>query len=269
MTLSRNAPKDGAEYYGPFGGRYQTREIIAAIRQTLLLPDCARKFPRDIGKDRPCLKYQMGSCAGWCLEGLTQEDYRARVDQAALILQGKSEELIAQLRERMEQAAEELRFEQAAALRDRIRSVEALSHKQRVISTAFSDTDAIGFQRGAKSCFTVLHFQNGDLTGKDAEMLDEPVEEDGEAISKLVRQYYASRGTVPKHILLPAECDDSEELETYPQTRRAYAARRKRPAQRARGDPAPHDAGPAPQQNARVAAEGAGPGGLSEEDRGL
>ena len=215
MTLSRNAPKDGGEYYGPFGGRYQTREIIAAIRQTLLLPDCARKFPRDIGKDRPCLKYQMGSCAGWCLEGLTQEDYRARVDQAALILQGKSEELIAQLRERMEQAAEELRFEQAAALRDRIRSVEALSHKQRVISTAFSDTDAIGFRRGAKSCFTVLHFQNGDLTGKDAEMLDEPIEEDGEAISKLVRQYYATRGTVPKHILLPVECDDAGELETY------------------------------------------------------
>ena len=153
--------------------------------------------------------------ARWCLEGLTQEDYRARVDQAALILQGKSEELIAQLRERMEQAAEELRFEQAAALRDRIRSVEALSHKQRVISTAFSDTDAIGFQRGAKSCFTVLHFQNGDLTGKDAEMLDEPIEEDGEAISKLVRQYYASRGTVPKHILLPVECDDAGELETY------------------------------------------------------
>ena len=215
MTLSRNAPKDGAEYYGPFGGRYQTHEIIAAIRQTLLLPDCARKFPRDIGKDRPCLKYQMGSCAGWCLEGLTQEDYRARVDQAALILQGKSEELIAQLRERMEQAAEELRFEQAAALRDRIRSVEALSHKQRVISTAFSDTDAIGFCRGAKSCFTVLHFQDGDLTGKDAEMLDEPIEEDGEAISKLVRQYYATRGTVPKHILLPVECDDAGELETY------------------------------------------------------
>ena len=215
MTLSRSAPKDGASYYGPFGGRYQTREIIAAIRQTLLLPDCARKFPRDIGKDRPCLKYQMGSCAGWCLEGMAQEDYRARVDQAALILEGKSAELIEALRGRMEQAAEELRFEQAAALRDRIRAVEALSLKQRVISTTFSDTDAVGFIRGAKSCFTVLHFRDGDMIGKDAEMLDEPVEDDGEAVSNLVRQYYATRGAVPRHILLPLECDDLEELETF------------------------------------------------------
>ena len=215
LSLSRTAPRDGAEYFGPFGGRFQTREIIDVIRKALLLPDCSRKLPRDIGKDRPCLKYQMGSCAGWCLAGRSQEDYRARIDQAALILEGKSEELLAALREKMETAAEELRFEQAAALRDRILAIEALSRKQRVISTVFSDTDAIGFCRGAKSCFTVLHFQNGDLSGKDAEMLDEPVEEDGEAISKLIRQYYALRGTVPKHILLPFECDDREELETF------------------------------------------------------
>ncbi|MBQ3480845.1 MAG: excinuclease ABC subunit UvrC [Oscillospiraceae bacterium] len=215
MTVSRSAPKDGASYFGPFGGRYQTREIIDVIRRTLLLPDCARKFPRDIGKERPCLKYQMGSCAGWCLEGPTQEDYRSRIEQAALILEGRSAELIEDLRSEMERAAGELRFEQAAALRDRIRAVEALSHRQRVISTAFSDTDAIGFCRGAKSCFTVLHFRGGDLSGKDAEMLDEPIEEDAEAISKLVRQYYATRGAVPKHILLPIECDDREELETF------------------------------------------------------
>ena len=215
MTVSRSAPKDGASYFGPFGGRYQTREIIDVIRRTLLLPDCSRSFPRDIGKERPCLKYQMGSCAGWCLPGMTQEDYRTRMEQAALILEGRSEELIAALREKMEGAAEELRFEQAAALRDRIRAVEALSHKQRVISTAFSDTDAIGFCRGAKSCFTVLHFRDGDMSGKDTEMFDEPIEEDAEAVSKLVRQYYSTRGTVPKHILLPIECDDAEELETF------------------------------------------------------
>ncbi|MBR0040088.1 MAG: excinuclease ABC subunit UvrC [Oscillospiraceae bacterium] len=215
MTVSRTAPKDGASYYGPFGGRYRTREIIDVLRGALLLPDCTRKFPRDIGRERPCLKYQMGSCAGWCLEGHSEEDYRTRVEQAALILEGKSEELLSQLREKMEQAAEELRFEQAAALRDRIRAVEALSQKQRVISTAFSDTDAVGFIRGAKSCFTVLHFRGGDMIGKDTEMLDEPVEDDGEAVSNLVRQYYATRGAVPRHVLLPVECDDLEELETF------------------------------------------------------
>ena len=215
LEVSRTAPKDGANYYGPFGGRYRTREIIDVLRGALLLPDCTRRLPRDIGKERPCLKYQMGSCAGWCLEGRTEEDYRTRIEQAALILEGKSAELLSQLREKMEQAADELRFEQAAALRDRIRAVEALSQKQRVISTAFSDTDAVGFIRGAKSCFTVLHFRGGDMIGKDAEMLDEPVEDDGEAVSNLVRQYYATRGAVPRHVLLPVECDDREELETF------------------------------------------------------
>ena len=171
MTVSRSAPKDGADYYGPFGGRFQTREIIRVIQNALLLPDCTRKFPRDIGKERPCLKYQMGSCAGWCLEGRDQSDYRARMAQAALILEGKSGELVASLREEMERAAEELRFETAAALRDRIRAIENLEHKQRVISTAFSDTDAVGFCRGAKSCFTVLHFKDGDMSGKDTEKI--------------------------------------------------------------------------------------------------
>ena len=71
MSVTRNAPKDGASYFGPFGGRYQTREIITVIQNALLLPDCSRRFPRDIGKERPCLKYQMGSCAGWCLPGMT------------------------------------------------------------------------------------------------------------------------------------------------------------------------------------------------------
>ena len=212
MSVSRSAPKDGARYFGPFGGRYQTREIISVIQNALLLPDCPRSFPRDIGRERPCLKYQMGSCAGWCLGRLSREDYAQRISQAALLLEGRSSELISDLTEKMEQAAEELRFEQAAALRDRIRAVEGLERRQRVISTAFSDTDSVGFCRGAKSCFTVLHFKNGDMTGKDAEMVDEPVEEDSEAVSRFVRQYYAVRGVVPKTVLLPLECEDREEL---------------------------------------------------------
>ncbi len=214
LALSSRAGKDGARYFGPFGGRYQTREIIQTIQKALLLPDCSRKFPRDIGKERPCLNYHMGNCAGWCLRDSDAEDYRRRMSQAAMILEGKSGELIEQLRAQMEQAAEELRFERAAALRDRLRAIETLTNKQRVIATAFADTDAIGFCRGAKSCFTVLHFVKGDLAGKDVEMLEEPLEEDAEAISDLVREYYtAHRGGWPKSILLPCELEDAAELE--------------------------------------------------------
>ena len=214
MSLSNKALKDGARYFGPFGGRSQTRNMISTISKALLLPDCSRKFPRDIGKERPCLNYHMGSCLGWCLRDSDAEDYRRRAMQAAQILEGKGGELMEEIRAQMEQAAEELRFEKAAELRDRLRAVENLANRQRVIATAFADTDAIGFCRGAKSCFTVLHFVNGDLVGKDTEMMDEPLEEDSEAISDLVRQYYtAHRGGWPKSILLPCKIDDREDLE--------------------------------------------------------
>ena len=214
MSLSNRAAKDGAKYYGPFGSRGQTRNVISTISKALLLPDCSRKFPRDIGKERPCLNYHMGACLGWCLKDSSGEEYRRRMSQAALILDGKSGELLEDLRCQMEQAAEELRFEKAAELRDRLRAVENLSNRQRVIATAFADTDAIGFCRGAKSCFTVLHFVNGDLVGKDTEMMEEPLEEDSEAISDLVRQYYtAHRGGWPKSVLLPCEIEDRQDLE--------------------------------------------------------
>lgn len=214
MSLINRSAKDGARYFGPFGGRGQTYGIIETISRALLLPTCAKKFPRDIGKERPCLNYQMGNCAGWCRGVPDAEEYRRRMAQAMLILEGKSAELTRELTEKMEQAAEELRFEQAAELRDRLRAVESLANRQRVISTAFADTDAIGFCRGAKSCFTVLHFVNGDLVGKDTEMMDEPLEDDGEAVAGLALQYYtAHRGGWPKSVLLPCEIDGKEALE--------------------------------------------------------
>ena len=214
MTICARAGKDGADYFGPFGGRSQSREIIDAISKALLLPDCSRSFPRDIGKERPCLNYHLEKCAGWCLRDADAADYRVRIEQAALILDGKSDELFSALRKEMTAAAEELRFERAGELRDRIRAIEGLQNRQRVIATAFTDTDAVGFRRGAKSCFTVLHFVEGDLTGKDVEMLDEPLESDSEAVEGLVRQYYTAPGTgIPKTVLLPCEIDGAGDLE--------------------------------------------------------
>ncbi len=216
MSLVSNAGKDGAKYFGPFGGRSQTRDIISTISKALLLPDCSRKFPRDIGKERPCLNYHMGTCAGWCLIDSSAEDYRQRMMQAALILDGRSKELVEQLREKMESAAEELRFERAAELRDRLRAIDGVANKQRVIATAFADTDAIGFCRGAKSCFVLLHFVEGSLVGKEVMMVEEPLEDDSEAMSAFIHQYYGThRGGWPKSVLLPCEIEDRPELEDF------------------------------------------------------
>ena len=214
MEIVSRASKDGAEYYGPFGGRSQSRGIIDAVTAALKLPDCSRQFPRDIGKERPCLNYHLKRCAGWCLREKGAEEYQTLCRQASLLLQGRGGELTEQLKQEMEQEAEALRFEKAAELRDRIRAIEGADNRQRVIATAFRDTDAAGFCRGAKSCFTVLHFVEGDLAGKDVEMFDEPLEEDNEAVAELVRQYYTAEGSPrPRHILLPCEIEGAEELE--------------------------------------------------------
>lgn len=212
FTIVGSAKKDGAVYFGPFGGRSVTRNIIDAASKAVGLATCSKRFPCDIGRDRPCLNYHMGNCRGWCRGELSAEEYRIAVEQVCLILGGKTAELIDELTAKMQEASEQLRFEAAAELRDRIRAIQSVSNKQKVIATAFSDTDAVGFVRGAKSCFVVLHFNDGSLTGKDFELVPEPLESDGEAVSAYMRQYYASRGVMPKNILLREIPEDADAL---------------------------------------------------------
>lgn len=212
FSVAGSAKKDGAAYYGPFGGRSVTKEIISAVCKAVGLPSCAKRFPRDIGRERPCLNYHMGNCRGWCRGELSQEEYRIAAEQACLILDGKTNELINDLTQKMLTASEQLHFEAAAELRDRIRAIENVSNKQRVIATSFSDTDAVGFKRGAKSCFVVLHLKDGSLTGKDFELVPEPLESDDEAISAYINQYYTARGVYPKTILIREEPEDCAAL---------------------------------------------------------
>ena len=236
FTLVNRTAKDGAKYFGPFGGRALTKDIIDTVSKALRLPTCSRRFPRDIDRARPCLNYHMGACAGWCRSGkLTPEDYRAAISQAELVLSGRTKELTSELESQMEQAAEELKFELAASLRDRIRAVEGLENRQRVISAVYADTDAVGFFRGARSCFTVLHYVNGDLADKDFELMDEPLEADGEAVSALLRQYYAARGAWPRFILLP-DCMADEDLDALSELFSKDAGRRVRAEIPQRGD---------------------------------
>ena len=215
FTVSNKAEEDGAEYFGPFGGRGTSFDIIETISKTLQLPTCSRRFPEDIGKSRPCLNYHLNQCAGWCTKEADPADYQRRIKEAKLILSGKTTELTKQLRIEMEEAAETLRFEQAAEIRDRMRAIDSLSNRQRVIATAFADTDAVGFVRGAKSCFAVLHFKDGDLAGKDYELMEEPLESDEEALSALLLQYYERRGAYPKVVLVPVPFENLQELSAY------------------------------------------------------
>ncbi|WP_297716654.1 excinuclease ABC subunit UvrC [Intestinimonas sp.] len=210
FSLANRPAEDGARYFGPYGSRGATQDIIEAIQSALHLPKCRKKFPRDIGRERPCLYYRMGQCDGYCRPEMDQSRYKENMEQAVRLLEGKYEEVCADLQAEMEQAAEELRFERAAELRDRIAAMELLGKRQKVVAGSLADTDVVGFHRGeAKSCFVVLHFVEGDLAAKDMELLETPVEEAREdTVSALVKQYYGGRGALPRQILLPCDIED-------------------------------------------------------------
>ena len=209
MELVSRVMGDGASYFGPYGGRFVTQRVIDTIRLTLKLPGCSKKFPRDLGKERPCLNYHMNNCDAWCQLSRSPAEYRARMEQAMLLLQGKYTELADSLREKMLAAAEALDFEQAAMLRDRLRAVESLGQKQLVTAGSMANTDVIGYyQSEAKACFAVLHYVDGNLLDKEYEIL-QPADSEEDAISTLVKQYYLARGAAPKVILLPKPMEDA------------------------------------------------------------
>ena len=209
ITLVNRLGNDGAGYYGPFGSRGVTNALLEAIRHTLKLPDCSRQFPRDIGKDRPCLNYHMNLCSGWCQQGKTQTEYLQTIEQAKQLLQGNYKQVADEIKTQMIEAADTLNFELAASLRDRLRAVENLGQKQLVTAGSLADTDVIGFfQTDMRACFTVLHFSGGNLLDKDYEILS-PVDDISFAVSSLMKQYYLSRGYAPRFVLLPCEIEDS------------------------------------------------------------
>ena len=145
IELVSKIADDGAQYFGPFGSRGVTQSVMEAIGAALKLPACKKQFPRDVGKDRPCLNYHMNRCAGWCQESKSCTEYRILMEQARQLLQGNYKSTADEIRRQMLDAAENLEFELAAALRDRLTAVEALGQKQLVTAGSLADTDVIGY----------------------------------------------------------------------------------------------------------------------------
>ncbi len=210
ISIVSKLADDGAQYFGPYGSRGVTQSLLEAIYAALKLPGCKKQFPRDIGKERPCLNYHMDRCAGWCQEGKSAAEYRQAMEQARQLLLGNYKAEAEKIRKEMLAAADQLEFERAAALKKRLQAVEALGQKQLVTAGTLADTDVIGYgQTEAKACFAVLHFSGGNLLDKDYEVF--PVPEDREeAVSGLMKQYYLARGYAPRHVLLPFALEDGE-----------------------------------------------------------
>ena len=213
FTLVSKPAQDGARYFGPFGGRHETRAALQAVCAALKLPTCSRQFPRDIGKERPCLNHHIGKCDAFCSpDGPDGAEYRRRVTQAAQLLDGKLRQVTTVLRQEMETAAEALEFEKAAALRDRLQALQVLGKQQQVIAGVCADTDVWGVYIGAVRCgAAVLHIENGDLLGRQTEIFPTAADQTApEVLSAVLSQYYLDKAVLPREILLPCLFDGSE-----------------------------------------------------------
>ena len=213
FSIQGRMADDGARYFGPFGGRHDTQSILDALRTALKLPACGKVFPRDQGKERPCLNYHMGQCDGYCRKEVPRSQHQQAIEQAVRLLEGKFGEVEKELKGQMEEAAEALEFEKAAALRDRLRAITLLGKRQKVVAGYLADTDVLGLYMGeVRSGVAVLHFQEGELTGRDLEVFPTAGEPAEEILSAFLVQYYTPRGLLPRQILLPEAMEGAADL---------------------------------------------------------
>ena len=217
LSVAGRREKDDALYFGPYGGRGTANMAIRLLSETFLLPSCTRKFPRDIGKERPCLQLHMKKCCGVCTGVLPPEPYQDIIRQCIQVLEGKSSELEEQLQDKMEQAAEEMLFEQAAVYRDRIRAIQKLRQSRIAVVTGGADTDALGYAvRGSRACIVRLSYRGGVLVDRSKILLDGLDEGDAaDSLESFLQQYYTKLNWAPKTICVSHEIEDQQAMETY------------------------------------------------------
>ncbi len=164
---------DGALYIGPYKSSYYVKSAVEEANKIFMLPTCNRQFPRDFRKDRPCLNYHIKQCMAPCTGRVRLEDYRESLHQALDFLKGGSSNSIRQLTAQMEEAAENLEFERAARIRDKIAAVKRMGDKQKVVLSKVLDQDVIAsFQNDGKTCFQVFRFEGGRLFDRESFIFD-------------------------------------------------------------------------------------------------
>ncbi len=210
MQVVRQVKNDGAHYYGPYSSAAAIRETLKEIYRIFPLRHSSLERCRKRG--RPCLFHQIGQCSAPCHGKITQSDYRKLVDGVIQLLEGRESEVIVRLQQRMEQAAEDMRFEDAARLRDQICSIEKSIEKQKVTDYGGGNQDVIGLhQDGGEVEVTLLFIRQGRLIGRRSYpvewKLDLP-----ELLSGFLQEYYSSKVILPDQILLPFALEGADLL---------------------------------------------------------
>lgn len=212
--------EDGAEYIGPFTSAFAVREMVERAQDCFLLPRCTREFPKDFGKGRPCLNSHIGKCMAVCSGKISCEAYNDAVQAALRMIRYGKKDIVRQLKEKMEAAAERLDFETAALLRDQIAAIDRVAAGQKVVVDADTEMDILALAGTTHAvCAAVLRYRDGRLTDKREFLFHDSTDIDA-VREEFLPQYYLVGEDVPKTIAVDALPSDHEALrEALAQTR--------------------------------------------------
>lgn len=217
VFMTRNHEKDKAKYFGPYSSGYAIKETIEVIHSIWKLRTCHKKFPRDIGKDRPCLNFFIGKCTAPCSGDISSEDYNKIIDEVYEFLNGKHEVIVKKLELEMQELSDNLEFEKASEIRDKIIAIRRLEEKQKVETDVGDDQDIIAFARAFDEALVQVFFvRNGKMTGREHFMLNGVTDMSREDImTAFVKQFYCETTFVPKEIILETDILDKEIITQY------------------------------------------------------
>lgn len=214
IYATRKIVKDGGRYFGPFASAVAARETLDIIEKHFLLRNCTDHNFRN--RSRPCLQYQIKRCLAPCVLPVDSREYQEQVRQAILFIEGKRQELLDELRNRMKEKSDALEFEAAAKIRDQILAVEKTLEKQRMVSHWGADQDIFGLYReGGFIEVQVLFVRQGKLTGNQAYSLEDLEFTDEEVLESLLTQFYQGARFIPDEVLVPVEIEDDAVREEY------------------------------------------------------
>ncbi len=217
VTVTRRHLKDKAKYFGPYTSGLAVKESIELIHRLYPIRSCQKSFPRDTGKERPCLNYHIGKCKAPCNNMISKEEYDSYIEKVLDFLNGKTKDIIAELTEKMETASENLEFEQAAEYRDIIGAVKKVSERQIIENMAENNRDVIAFVReNADVVFQVFFIRGGVITGRESFMPEcTPDTDDTELMTDFVKQFYSGTPYIPKEIILQCDIDDFDLISSW------------------------------------------------------
>lgn len=212
LQVVRRIKKDKAVYFGPFSSAGKMRATVEYLQRVFPLRQCRQKeLPR---RSRPCLYFQTGKCPGPCHNKISQEEYGHRVREVVFFLEGRNRDLLRDLKNQMHQASEELRFEEAAVIRDRIQAISETLKEQKVVSTRFIDADVIALvEKGPAVAAVILFIRLGSVTGMTRFRFKNPAQSPEEYLADLIQQYYQGGKYIPQTLLIPFPPEDGSLIE--------------------------------------------------------